>query len=110
VDTFFRCEDCAGGVHELRRTHRARLPDSESRQRYNCGMAGDRSGPRVKGDRTPMHVRVPRTHRAVYERLAKKAGLPLGDYVALRLAQAHDLDEPEYINRSRQQLELPLGA
>ena len=57
-----------------------------------------------------MHVRVPRTHRAVYEELAERAGLPLGDYVAMLLAQAHELDEPEYLSWSRRQSELPLGA
>lgn len=57
-----------------------------------------------------MHVRVPRTHRVVYEERAERAGLPLGDYVAMLLAQAHELDEPEYIHRRRDQTELPLGA
>jgi hypothetical protein len=57
-----------------------------------------------------MHVRVPRTHHAIYERAAAEAGMPLGDYVALMLARAHELDEPEYVHRRRDQRELPLGA
>lgn len=57
-----------------------------------------------------MHVRVPRDHRAVYERAAAEAGIPLGDYVALMLARAHELAEPEYVHRNRDQVELPLGA
>jgi hypothetical protein len=73
-------------------------------------MERKRPGPQPKGDRTPLHVRVPRAHREVYEAEAAKAGLPLGDYIALKLALAHALDEPEYVNRRNDQVELPLGA
>jgi hypothetical protein len=57
-----------------------------------------------------MHVRVPKPHHAIYEQAAKEAGIPLGDYVALSLARFHELDEPEYIHRDRNQAELPLPA
>lgn len=63
-----------------------------------------------KGDRIPTMSRLPRGHRAVYEAAARAADVPLGDYIALMLARAHELEEPEYIHRNRDQAELPLGA
>jgi hypothetical protein len=57
-----------------------------------------------------MHVRVPRDHRVVYEQAARSAGIPLGDYIALSLAQAHELAEPDYVHRNTGQEELPLPA
>lgn len=44
-----------------------------------------------------MHVRVPRDHREIYEAEAAAAGMPLGDYVAVQLALAHELEEPAYV-------------
>lgn len=75
-------------------------------------MAGNRPGPRAKGDRSPLHVRVPKVHRAVYEKAALAAGMPLGDYVAIMLARAHELDEPDYVHRNQDpnQVALPLPA
>ena len=76
-------------------------------------MAGNRPGPRDKGDRLAMHVRVPREHRKIYAAAALAADMPLGDYVALMLAQAHDLNAPEYVYRRLHdagQRELPLPA
>lgn len=74
-------------------------------------MAGDRPGPAIKGDRVPMHVRVERAHRSVYEDAADELGLPLGDYVALVLAREHDLNVPPYIRRRAVQNEqLPLAS
>jgi len=69
-------------------------------------------GRKPKGDRSPMHVRIPRNHRVLYEQAAATAGLPLSDYVAIVLARAHELDEPDYVQRerNRHQVELPLGA
>ncbi|HEX2805234.1 MAG TPA: hypothetical protein VHN80_03590 [Kineosporiaceae bacterium] len=48
----------------------------------------------------------------LYEQAAATAGLPLSDYVAIVLARAHELDEPDYVQRERDrhQVELPLGA
>lgn len=63
-----------------------------------------------KGERKPVHFRVPTEHREIYEHLADESGLDLGDYLALVLATAHELDVPAYINRTRTQKELPLGA
>ncbi len=60
-------------------------------------MAGTRPGRDPKGDRAQITLRVPRTHRDVYEREAKQAGLPLCDYLALRLARAQGLEDPDYI-------------
>lgn len=74
-------------------------------------MAGTRRpGPLGKGDRTPMHVRVPRKHREFYEAAAAEAGLPLSDYVAEQLARVHDLDVPEYVNRRSDPGQLALPA
>lgn len=36
--------------------------------------------------------------------------MPLSDYIALCMAQLHQLDEPDYVYRNRNQAELPLGA
>lgn len=74
-------------------------------------MAGTRPGPDPKGDRSQITARMPRDHRAVYEQEAIKAGLPLGDYLALRLARAHGLDDPGYLVPKLRGMEaLPLGA
>jgi hypothetical protein len=69
-----------------------------------------RRGRQPKGERAQILARVPKPHRHVYEQRAAEQGIPLGDYVALVLAQAHELAEPDYINRDRRQGELPLGA
>ncbi len=60
--------------------------------------AAKRGGRRPKGDREPMHTRVPRDHKGVYEAAAEAEGLPLGDYVALQMARLHGLDEPDYLH------------
>ncbi len=74
-------------------------------------MAGKRRGPDPKGDRSAITVRIPRTHRALYERAASAAGIPLGDYIAAQLARAHELEEPDYVTAwPRRQEALPLGA
>lgn len=67
-------------------------------------------GPRPKGERGQITLRVPREHRQVYEAEAAAANLSLTDYLALTLARATGLDEPEYISRARGQLELPIGS
>lgn len=73
-------------------------------------MAAARRGRRPKGDRAQILARVPKNHRELYEQRAAEEGLPLGDYVALVMAQAHELKEPEYIHRDQNQEALPLGA
>lgn len=73
-------------------------------------MAGNKPGPKPKGDRVPITARIPRDHHPRYEQQASDAGLPLCDYVALVMARAHGLPEPEYLSRTRKQEALPLGA
>lgn len=69
-----------------------------------------RRGPTPKGDREQFTIRLPRTHLEMYRERARDAGLPLGDYLATQLAVAHELGEPEYVTRSRDQEELPISA
>lgn len=57
-----------------------------------------------------MHVRVPKRHKRLYEQAAADAGVCLGDYVAIILARAHELDEPDYVFPPRHEEVLPLGA
>jgi hypothetical protein len=66
-------------------------------------------GPKPKGVRSQITLRVPVEHRKVYAEAAEAAGLPLGDYIALALALAHGLAEPEFIRRNTNQEELPLA-
>jgi hypothetical protein len=64
-----------------------------------------------KGVRAPITVRVPPEHKETYLAEAALLGLELSDYLALRLAEQHALDEPLWIRRAadrRQQQELPL--
>ncbi len=86
------------------------MPESESGWDYKWRMAN--RGPQPKGDRSAITVRIPKTHRALYERAAVEAGVPLGDYIALALARAHQLEDPEYVYRNRNvnQEPLPLSA
>lgn len=61
-------------------------------------MAGPgRPGRKPKGKRYSHTVRFPEDHREFYAQAAADQGLPLGDYVALCMARAHNLDEPDYI-------------
>lgn len=56
-------------------------------------------------------MRIPASHRPVYEAEAQRAGLALGDYIAVALAREHNLAEPDYLNRPPAAQEvLPLGA
>ena len=54
-------------------------------------------------------MRVPRAHYVVYEEQARLRGMPLSDYIGMHMARLHELDEPEYINRTRRQ-ETPARA
>lgn len=71
-------------------------------------MAGQgQIGRSNKGVRKPTMVRLPLTDHQEYVELAAKAGLPLGDYLALQLARAHGRPEPAYIERaSREQMSM----
>lgn len=73
-------------------------------------MAGNRPGRDPKGDRSQVTLRLPRAHREIYERKAKQVGLPLCDYLALHLARAQGLDDPDYIKPRLGDEALPLGA
>lgn len=53
-------------------------------------------------------MRVPRAHYAVYEEQARRHGMSLSDYFGMLMARVHELDEPEYISRNRQQETLAL--
>ncbi len=68
-----------------------------------------KSGRPSKGRRKPTMVRLPEDHHSKYLEIAERAGLPLGDYLALQLARSHDLPEPSYIYRPRQQ-PLPMAV
>ena len=78
-----------------------------------------RGGPTpVDVSRRTHSVRIPEDHYEDYERIAREAGLSLGDYLVRELALAHGLDVPGYIqkrqrkalaNRTDQQ-ELPISA
>lgn len=57
-----------------------------------------------KGDRQQFTFRPPHDHLDHYRDLAAREGIPLGDYLALRLAQAHGLPEPAYLTRNTDQL------
>lgn len=77
--------------------------------RFTSRMAG-KPGPKPKGKRTPFIGRYPDDHLAVYKARAAAEGIPLGDYLARVMAEAHGLDEPSYLNRSRNQPELLLNT
>lgn len=73
--------------------------------------AETRYGPVPKGDRQQLTFRLPRTHLELYRQRAQEAGLPLGDYLVLCLADNHGLEEPGYIHWPRKgQGELPISA
>lgn len=63
----------------------------------------------AKGDREAATGRFPRAHLDTYKARAAAAGLPLGDYLALVMAQAHGLDEPAYLTKNPDQPQLLTG-
>lgn len=67
-------------------------------------------GPKPKGIRTQFTLALPSDHLEFYRAAAAARGMPTGDYIALRLAQAHEFPEPEYISRNRPQEALPISA
>lgn len=73
-------------------------------------MAGNKPGPKPKGKRTAFTVRYPDDHLAIYKHRAAAAGVPLGDYLAAKMASAEGLDEPEYLQRNRHQPALLTGT
>jgi len=68
-------------------------------------------GPRPKGVREQICARLPADHLAHYRQVAEDLGMPVGDYIALKMAEVHGWPAPEYINRDKKQQEaLPLSA
>ena len=53
--------------------------------------------PKAGGRRVQYLTRVPETHADVYAERAADLGLPMTDYIAMRLAQAEGLAVPDYI-------------
>lgn len=58
-----------------------------------------RPGRKPRGERSAITVRLPVDHRSVYQNEADAQGLGLGDYIMLKLAESHDLEEPAYMQR-----------
>lgn len=67
-------------------------------------------GRKPKGAREQISAKVPTEHKPLLELEAMKAGLPLCDYVAVVLAEAHGWPTPGYVNKGAGQEELPIGA
>jgi hypothetical protein len=59
-------------------------------------------GPDPKGVRTQFTARLPTDHLERYKAEAESCRLTLTDYLAVKLAEAHDLPEPEYIPVERE--------
>lgn len=72
-------------------------------------MARGTPGPDKKGDRAQHTLRVNRPYLGIYRAAAERAGLSLNDYLEAVLAQAHQLDEPPYLSRNRDQPPLLAG-
>lgn len=64
-------------------------------------MAGNKPGPDPKGRRSQITLRLPEAQAALYKAAAEHEGLSMGDYLTLRLAEAHDLEPPAYLRRVR---------
>lgn len=70
-----------------------------------------RVGRKPKGDREAISCRVPSDHKPTYEDHAREAGMPLGDYVAVILAEHHGLPVPSYMRPANaEQGTLPISA
>lgn len=79
-------------------------------------------GPRPRGDRIATSVALDKGHLAFGREQAARAGIALGDWVAIAVAEAYDLPMPDYLVGAAQRLaavrggdgpgqqELPLGA
>ncbi|HEY3016257.1 MAG TPA: hypothetical protein VGJ41_14170 [Nocardioides sp.] len=61
-------------------------------------------GRRPKGQRTQVSGRLPSAHVEIYMREAARMDLPLTDYMALKLAEIHGLDVPDYIPAEQERL------
>lgn len=54
-------------------------------------------GTRPKGDREAITTRVPPSHHSHYQERADALGIPLGSWVALKLAEIEELDVPSFV-------------
>jgi hypothetical protein len=71
----------------------------------------NRGGRKPKGNRTAISCRVPADQKPLFEEAAREAGMPLGDYVAVILAEHHGFPVPDYLlPQSKGQEELPISA
>ena len=61
-------------------------------------MADGKPGPRQKGTRSCISLRIPAEHRLVYEHMQVEGGYQsLNDYLTAVLADLHQLPTPQYI-------------
>lgn len=54
-------------------------------------------GRRSKGDRSQIGVRPPTDQKLFYESRAAELGISLGTYAVLTLAEAHNLEIPQFV-------------
>jgi hypothetical protein len=47
---------------------------------------------------------LPTAHLERYRRIADELNMPLGDYVAIKMAEAHGFPEPDYIAAERERI------
>lgn len=74
-------------------------------------MERRKPGPRPKGDRRAITVRIPRSQWEEFDAARKEAGYSnLSDYVAVLLAQHHGLQVPSYARPPDPQQEALLKA
>lgn len=68
-------------------------------------------GRKPKGNRSAISCRVPADQKPVLEEAARRRGMFLGDYVAMILAEHHDLPVPDYLlPQNKGQEALPISA
>lgn len=70
----------------------------------------DPRGRKPKGVREQITAKVPKDQKSIYEELARAAGLPLTDYIAVALAEHHGLPTPNYLSSNKDQEALPISA
>lgn len=70
----------------------------------------DPRGRKPKGVREQITAKVPTDQKSIYENLAREAGLPLTDYIAVALAEHHGLPTPNYLSTNKDQEKLPISA
>ncbi|MBF4570788.1 hypothetical protein ITJ57_18625 [Plantibacter sp. VKM Ac-2880] len=84
-------------------------------------LPAPKPGQQPRGTRKAATVRLPENTYEAYESSARDLGIPLGSYLALKLAEAHNEEPPQYVLEEieraerrarliRQQEELPTMA